>query len=92
MITWTNSKNLVEASAAKPKPAAINGHSNTNAVLTAIIPKGSRKNNTANMVAINLQNNDKIQFECMNAIKIAHFLLYFDNAVIIFVFHHIHIN
>jgi len=49
----------VEASAAKPKPAAINGHSNTNSVLTAIIPKGSRKNNTANMVAINLQNNDK---------------------------------
>jgi len=55
-------------------------------VLTAIIPKGSRKNNTANMVAITINS------ICMNAIKTAHFLLYFDNACIIFVFHHIHIN
>ena len=53
---------LEEARQIKPEPAAINGHSNTNAVLTAIIPKGSHKNNIANIVAINLQNNDTDEF------------------------------
>ena len=49
---------LEEAQPNAATTAVINGHSNTSAVLTVTTPKVSRNDSIANMVAINLQNND----------------------------------